>query len=147
MSVSLTEQDREAIRYHLGYHNTEATASINLGFPASNQQLFIVETAMDRVVNQSAVSRIMRIVNELNSIEAQISESRKRFKAQQLGELKLRNSNDEASEADMLRQEYLDWASQLASQLGVPLNANGNVRLRQIAGGAMGGSYRIRNRG
>lgn len=123
MAIALTEADKESIRYHLGYHNTEPSAAINLGFPASNQQLFLVERAMERVHTAVAVQRIQRILTELECIEGQISEARKRFKAQQLGELKLRGSNNEINEAEMLRQEYVDWASQLASQLGVPLNA------------------------
>ena len=146
MAIALTESNKEAIRYHLGYHNVEPTPSVNLGFPSSNQQLFLLESAMERLVNQHAVSRVQRCLAELDDCENQISESRKRFKAQQLGELKLRNSNDESNEADMLRAEYVDWANQLAGHFGVPLNANGNGRLRALLGGG-GGTYRVTNRG
>lgn len=146
MAISLTEQDKEAIRYHLGYNNIQPSTSISLGFPSTNQQLYLVETAMERLINQNAVSRVQRIIGELNSIEDQISDSRKRLKAQQLGELKIRNSNDEATESTLLADEYCDWAQQLASQLGVPINANANPRLRRSMGTSLG-TYRVRSRG
>lgn len=147
MAIGLTESDKEAIRYHLGYHNTEPTAAINLGFPSSNQQLFLVETAMERVVNQSAVSRIQSLLTSLAVIEGQMDDALKRFKAIKLGNLTLRQSNTDRSETDLLRDEYFDRVGQLASQLGVPFNANGNSRLQRAIGGGGMGSYRVVNRG
>jgi len=122
MSIALSEAHKEAIRYHLGYDNVDPTTALVAGFPAVYPKLRLVETAMERINGSSAVSRIARIVTELESIEKQMSAARCRFKVQQLGELKLRNSNDEASEADMLAKEYSRWRGKLAQQLGVPIN-------------------------
>lgn len=119
--VKLSEADRERVRYHLGYLNVEPVSSIILGFPSASQAAFLVERAMDRVL-PFAIPRVLRHLQELDCIEDQMSGSRKRLEAQQLGELKLRNSNEEPMEADLLEREYQRWAKRLADLLGVPIN-------------------------
>lgn len=121
MTLRLSEQDRERIRYHLGYLNTDPVSSIQLGFPASGQHGFLVERAMEYIRGE-AVSRVLRVVSELDSIECQMAESRQRLKAQQLGEIKIRNTNEEQTEGDLLEREYVRWARRLADQLGVVPN-------------------------
>ncbi len=117
----LAEQDRERVRYHLGYLNVDPVSAVQLGFPSAAQAEFLVERAMDRVREQT-VGRIIRILNELDDCELQISEGRKRLKVQQIETLKLRNSNEEPTELDLVRGEYRHWAESLADNLGVPLN-------------------------
>lgn len=117
----LAEQDRERTRYHLGYLNIDPVASIQLGFPSAQQAGFLVESAMDRLI-PSAVSRTIRILNELDSIELQMSSERSCLKVQQIETLKFRNDNEEPNVIDLLEREYLRWAQRLADQLGVPLN-------------------------
>lgn len=119
--IKLSENDRERVRYHLAFLNVEPVSSIALGFPSAQQAQFLVERAMDRVL-PAGVPRVLRIVNHLDCIEEQMMGSLKHLKAQQIGELKLRNSNEEPTEQDLLEREYMRWALRLADQLGVPIN-------------------------
>lgn len=135
--ASLSEADRVRVRHHLGYLNTLPSASIQLGFPAATETGFLVERAMSFVIDE-AVPRIQRALNELDCIEDQQSKARSRFSAQQLGELKIRNGNDEKTEVELLQESYWLWQSKLANYLGVPVNpfaqagapgvAPGNIR-------------------
>ena len=47
--MALTPQERERVRYHLGYLNTSLAGSIQYGLPRPMQTLFVVEQAMDYV--------------------------------------------------------------------------------------------------
>lgn len=133
MAIALSAAERERVRYHLGYQNVEPAASISLGFPRATQASFLVEAAMDRLVD-STVGRVSQIVALLDRIEGQMAEALCRLTAQQLGELKLRNSNEEPTEQDLLAREYRRWAERLADNLGVPLNAY-SERFRDDGGG------------
>jgi hypothetical protein len=133
----LSEADRERVRYHLGYLNVEVAASVALGFPSTSQPFFLVEKAMDRLYPE-AVGRVLRILAELDCIEDQMSAARTRLPAQQLGELKLRNTNEERTEEDLLDASYQRWAKRLADQLGVPINPF-SERFRSGAYGVAGG--------
>lgn len=137
MSTALTEATKERVRHHLGYPNVDVMSAVPLGFPATQQPGFLVESAMERV-NSNAVGRIEATLAKLEAIEAQMMEANHRLKAQQLGELKLRNSNEEPTEQDKLREEYLYWAQELASDLGVPLNIL-SPKFRHLGYGGAGG--------
>lgn len=135
MAIALNPQDKERVRYHLGYQSVEPAAAIQLGFPRGAQPQFLVEAALERVM-APAVPRIYEILGILDGIERQMVDALKRLKAQQLGELKLRNSNEERTEQDLLEAEYLRWAQRLGDQLGVPLNAY-SARFQGLAGGGI----------
>lgn len=119
--ASLSEADRVRVRHHLGYLSTEPVASINLGFPSASQAQFLAERAMNNLIPE-AVGRILKDLNVLDSIEDQQVDALKRYKAQQLGELKIRNNNDERSEVMLLHESYELWRKKLADDLGVPIN-------------------------
>jgi len=76
---------------------------------------------MDHVLPE-AVSYVLEVCGVLDGIEAQIFDANRRLKAQQLGELKLRNSNEEPTENDLLREELYYWAKILSDELAAPLN-------------------------
>jgi hypothetical protein len=120
-TIRLSEADRARVRHHLGYQNVEPVSSIALGFPSAQQPQFLVERAMDRLMPEG-VGRIIQTLNALDCIEGQMIDALCRLSAQQLGELKLRNSNEEPTEQDLLEREYLRWAKRLADDLGAPLN-------------------------
>ena len=120
-TIRLSEADRARARYHLGYLNVEPVSSIALGFPSAQQPMFLFERAADRIMPE-AMSRILCILNTLDAIEGQMREALCRLKVQQVGEVKIRNTNDEPTEQDLLEKEYLRWAKRLADDFGVPLN-------------------------
>jgi hypothetical protein len=122
---SLEEKNR--IRYHLGYLVTSAVVNIQLGFPAASQTLFLLEAAMDRVpVSAAFVVRNLLAICE--TTENRLLEAQKRMAAEVLDEITLR-----ADECQALENEHTRWASRLADLFGVPLNpysyryAGGNV--------------------
>lgn len=135
MPIALTAADKERVRYHLGYMNVEASASIQLGFPRASQPQFLVEAALERLM-EPTVGRVSQLVSHLDAIESAMISALPRLKAQQLGEIKLRNSNDEATETDLLEREYVRWAQRLADNLGVPLNVY-SERFRELGTGSM----------
>lgn len=115
--MPLNTQDREKIRYHLGYINVQPAASITFGVPRPQQTLFLVETAMSNVLEE-AIPRVRKMVSVLDEIECRLIDAQDRMKATSMGEIKLRED-----EADALEREYLRWAQRLADVLGVPLYA------------------------
>lgn len=134
--ASLSESDRVRVRHHMGYLNVEPGSSIALGFPSAQQPEFLVERAMNNVIDQ-AVGRIIDTLDTLDCLESDMRSASKQLAVQQLGEMKLRNSNDEPNVCDLLEREYVRWAKRLADDLGAPLNVF-SERFRSLAGGAVG---------
>lgn len=120
-TIRISEADRARVRHALAYIQVEPVSSIALGFPSAQQPMFLVERAMDRVI-PDAIPKILQELCVLDQIECQMAEALCRLSAQQVGEVKLRNDNSEATEQDLLEKEYLRWAMRLADDLGVPLN-------------------------
>lgn len=120
--AALTDEEKERVRYHLGYLNVQMAGSIQYGLPRPIQTLFILELAMDNLIDNGgqvtsfAVNRVRRILTVLDNIEAKLVDAQDRLAAEKLGELKIR-----LGEPDLLEGEYNRWARRLANQLGVPL--------------------------
>lgn len=127
------------MRHALGYPSVSAVPSIQLGVPGVAQPLFLVEAAMDRILPES-IPRLLRYLDGIEAIEAQQIDALRRFKAQQLGELKLRNTNEEASESDMLQKERIRWAKRIADALGAPINPS-SIELSGEGGGPGAAGY------
>lgn len=116
----LSEEEKYNILYHLGYLVANPTGSIQLGVPAASQPQFLVNTQMERIP-QPAIGRVRSILSELEDIERQLSEARKRMRAAKLGEITLRQAGESATvETDALEHEYDRWGNRLANILGCP---------------------------
>lgn len=112
MAFSLAEQAR--VLHFLSYPKfSSLSQSIQLGYPAASQPLFLVEDSFRRLTAEGE-NTVRKDLCECESIERQLSEARGRFKATQLGDLKLNSS-----EPDLLRRELRFWCDRLASDLGV----------------------------
>ena len=117
--MAITEQEKGRIRHFLGYPSfASLAASIQLGFPAVSQPLFIVDDAFRRLTLEGEAA-VRRDLCECEACEQQMSKARSRFVATQLDDLKV---NPE--EPNMLRRELTYWRQQLASDLGAPINPN-----------------------
>jgi hypothetical protein len=134
MAFTLSEQAR--ILHFLSYPKfSSLSQSIQLGYPAASEPLFLVEDAFKRITPEGEVS--IRIdLCECEGIEKQLSQARGRFKATQLGELKV-NEN----EAEQLRRELRYWSARLASDLGV--NANPYSSFENLGEGQGGVNARV----
>ena len=130
----LSESEKERTRYHLGYLATQGAASIQLGIPRPLQTLFLVEQAMNIII-EAAVPRVRRLLKVLDDIEDQMIESQVRLSAKKLDGIELRDN-----EPDMLEREYKRWSGRLADMLGVPPYPYSN----RNKGGIKAGSVPVR---
>ncbi len=136
--MAFTAEEKESIRYHLGYLNQTAASSLAFGQPVPLQTLFILDSAMDRVLNVAAEDRIRTMLNVLDKIECTMVEAIDRLAAKQLDTLQLNEK-----EIDRLEFEYYRWAGRIATQMGVPLYPYATKF--QLARGMMAGTIPVRN--
>jgi hypothetical protein len=107
--------EKERVRFHLGYPEIQAAASIQFGIPRPMQTAFLVESAMNLIIEE-AVDRVRRIIKVMDDIEMKLIESQDRLAAIQLSDLHLRDN-----EPDQLEHEYVRWGYRLADLIGVPV--------------------------
>lgn len=136
--MPLTTAEQARILHFLGYPKfSSLSQSIQLGYPAASQPLFLAEDSFKRLTAEGE-NTVRQDLCECESIERQLSQARSRFKATQLGDLKVNGS-----ETDQLRTELRYWASRLASDLGVPPNPYSDM----VQSGAGGGGINARTTG
>lgn len=116
-SAVLSFSERARCRYHLGYPSVQAFDSIQLGMVAMSQPLFLVERAMDNLLDE-AVPIFREHIGRLDKINEQLDEARGRMRAAVVDEITL-----QPEEVIMLKREYKFWATSLADLLGCPINA------------------------
>ncbi len=116
-TVTLTEEEKNRVRYHLGIPMTAPVASIQLGFPASAQPAFLVEHALE-LIPDTAVSIIRALIAKCDATDGGVYESQERLVAKSVDEVDLN-----PDEAVLRRREYRYWVQKLADALGVPYNA------------------------
>ena len=130
--MAFTDSEKSRIKHFLSYPDWVAlAASIQLGFPAGSQPLFLVEDAFQRLTEGGEAS-VRRDLCECESIEGQISQARSRMKATQIGNLKVNHQ-----ETTMLRREMNYWVLRLASDLGVVSNPYAAFEYNDGLGGGM----------
>ena len=118
VSPPFSTQERADILRFLSFPDWRRLAqSIQLGFPAGSQILFLVQSSFELISPEARIN-VRRDVCELKDIECQKSSARSRFKAIRLGNLYL-NPNEER----LLDQEMLFWTMRLADDLGVTRDA------------------------
>jgi len=115
--MPLDDAEKERVRYHLGYPQQTALASIQLGIPRPLQTAFLVEQAMSLLL-EAALPRVRSMLKIMDDIEAKLVDAQDRLAAIQLADLKLRE--DEPSQ---LEREYVRWGMRLADVVGAPIYA------------------------
>lgn len=129
-----TEDERDAILRLLGYPNwADLAQSIQLGYPAASQPLFLVFDSLHRV-RPPTRARIRLDVCRALEVEAQIADSRTRRKATTAGGVEL-NAEELADLLDLLRF----WTTRIADALGVVPNPYSQGEFRGLGGGLGGG--------
>ena len=113
--MSFSPEEKERIRYHLGYLNVSAAASLQFGLSSPTQMLFMVESAMEKVLPVGE-DRIRSHVSFMDKIECAMMEGIDFLPANRLGDMEIRKTH-----IHDLEDEYYRWANRLAGQLGVPL--------------------------
>ena len=122
------EEETEILRF-LGYPDWETLAqSIQLGFPAASQPLFLVRDSFQRMAPTARI-QIRRDLAELRDIECQMSDARSRFRASSLNGLKVN-----PREIHALRSEFTFWRRRLADDLGVVPNPYSQIEYAGMGG-------------
>lgn len=134
--MAFTDEEKQRIRYFLGYPSVQPAASINYGIPKPIQTLFLVESAMNLIL-PVAEEKVRSILNVLDGIECRMVDAQTRMAATSVDNLTMRKD-----ETDALEGEYRRWANRLADVLGVPLYAY-SLRFKQ-SGMAYAGSIPVR---
>lgn len=129
--MALSKEEKESVRYHLGYLNVQPAAALQFGLPAPVQALFIVDSAMDRILPEGE-DRVRQLIKVLDRIECLMIEGLDYLPANRLGDLEVRREH-----IDDLRKEYYDWAGRLAGQLGSPLYPY-SIRFKGVEGRQVG---------
>ncbi len=126
--MGLTREEKERVRYHLGYLQVQPAASIQFGIPRPIQTLFLVETALGNLLPE-AEPRVRKTIQIMDDIECKLVDSVDVLEASQLGDLHTRENAP-----GLIDKEYYRWASRLADILGVPLYPY-SERFKQFIGG------------
>ncbi len=111
--MPLTPEEKVQVRHHLGYLNVQESQTFVLGVPAGVQTQFIIEGAMNRVM-EVALPQVRRHVGILDKIESQMIDDQELLAVQSVDEIVI---NPE--EMKKLKAEYLYWRQGLANLLGV----------------------------
>jgi hypothetical protein len=115
--MPLDDSEKERVRYHLGYPEVQPAASIQYGIPRPAQTAFLVELAMNNIID-AALPRVRSLLKIMDDIEAKLVDAQDRLAAIQLSDLKLRED-----EPAQLEREYVRWGMRLADIVGAPIYA------------------------
>lgn len=135
--MPLNDSEKERTKYHLGYLNVSPAASISYGMARPIQTLFLVETALNNVI-ESSVDRIRRVLSIMDNIELKLVDAQDRLAADAIDGLKIR-----AAEPDLLDREYVRWGYRLADILGVPVYPY-SLRYKSFMASSDAGSIPVR---
>lgn len=113
--MPFTDLQKSRIRHHLGYPQVRAMAAAQFGIPRPLATNFILETAMDQIM-EVAVPAVVAEIGVLDSLEQKLVAAQAYLVAEKLEELTLA-----ADHPQKLEEEYNRWAKRLADDLGVPL--------------------------
>lgn len=117
--MPLTEIEKNRVRMHLGYPGVDQLGSIQLGIPTVRQTSFILQTALDRILEES-IPRVREILDVMDRIEDELVKSTKYLAAMRVGNLELRPTKAGESHPDALEREYCRWGFRLGDVFGVP---------------------------
>lgn len=115
--MAFTDEEKQRIRYHLGYPSVTSAAALTFGVVKPLQTLFLVESAMNLIL-PVAEDKARSLLNVLDGIECRLVDAQDRLAAKSVDSLTMR-----PDETMALETEYRRWANRLADVLGVPLYA------------------------
>ena len=116
-TVTLTEEEKNRVRYHLGYPMIYPASAIILGVPASAQPAYLLEHSLE-LIPDTAISIIRTLIAKCDATDGGVFESQDRLVAKAVDEVDLN-----PDEAVLRRREYRYWVQKLADTLGAPINA------------------------
>ncbi len=118
----LNEEEKEKVRYHLGYLETSFAPSIQLGIPKPLQTVFLLEQGLTLLRNGYAVNRVRCILRTLEDLECKMVGAVGTLAAERLGQMTLHPLRSQGKLfTDSIEGEYKRWAFRLADIFGVPI--------------------------
>lgn len=114
--MPLSDQEKVKVRHHAGYLNVADAYTFVLGSPASVETQFIIEGAMNRVL-EVAMPELRRHLQILDSIEQQMVDDHELLAVRSLGEITI---NEE--EQRKLTVQYDYWVDSMCNLLGCMRN-------------------------
>ena len=111
--MPLIEEEKVKVRHHLGFLNVAEAYTFVLGTPAAVETQFLVEGAMNRVL-ESALTLVRKHLQVLDGIEQQKIDDLELLAVTKVGEIEIR-----ADEQQALEQQYERWQASLANCLGI----------------------------
>lgn len=114
--MALTDAERVKVRHHMGYLNVGEAFTFVLGAPAAVETTFIVEGAMNRVL-EVALPELRRILSVLDQLEEQMIMDHELLAVRTLGEITVNER-----EQTQLTERYDYWVASLANILGCERN-------------------------
>lgn len=114
--MPFSEQEKVAIRRHLGFLNVSGAATFVLGTPAALETQFLIETAMNKVLPE-AESQAREAIARCDTVLAQILENQDLLAVSAVDEITIREN-----EFEQLLKRYEFWRNDLANFLGVYCN-------------------------
>jgi len=129
-TAAFTDEEKTEILRFLGYPDWQSVASsVQLGYPAASQPMFLLVDAFNRI-SPTGRARVRSDMSELECIERQISQSRDRMRA-----VKLEGLEFNQGEAGQLRQELQFWTMRLEDDFGVKRNPYSTFAMGGVPGG------------
>jgi hypothetical protein len=117
VASNISADEKSRARHHLGYLNVAEAATFTLGTPAAVETSFIVESALDKILD-SALPLFRMYLCRCDETECQRFSSQPNLQAQQVGDI----TPGGAAEQKQLIANYDYWRQSLAGILGVPCN-------------------------
>lgn len=117
---ALNQAEKVKVRHHLGYLNVQEAQTFVLGTPAAVETQFIIEGAMNRVLEE-ALPEVRRHVQIMDSIEEQMVANHELIQITKIDTIDV-NSTGQDREQRQLRQTYDYWADSLANLFGIYRN-------------------------
>lgn len=128
--MPLSEDEKVRVRNHLGYPQVSQLASIQFGLPKPLQTAFLLETALDKIV-EGALATVRHYLQVLDDTEARMLKAQKRLAVRRIDEIETRED-----EIERLDRDYVKWAHRLADLFGVPLYPFSTKFRRGLGAGA-----------
>jgi hypothetical protein len=116
VAAVFTDEEKVRIRHHLGYLGVQTASTFILGVPAAVQTSFILEGAMDRVI-EAAAPQVRRHLTILDGLEAQMVDDAELMAVDQIGDIRVNQK-----EQMQLESKYDYWRRSLANLFGTVPN-------------------------
>jgi len=114
--MPLTLDEKQKVKYHLGYPLLGMSAALAGGMPLSKESSFVVDSNLEKVP-EIAIPFVRSHIATLDGILSRMIGGQRNLAADQLEDLRLRKDF-----LPSLRTEYKYWQSRLGQVLNCPIN-------------------------